>query len=401
LFSVAVNYGGCFLGSGINRSYRGGVIDIFDFCESDKWNMNDLKKILSEIGIDMTESSRVLWCLPGQSMKNFGLTDISNDEHCSNMAAAVAVGNNLLSLYVDHDDSMRAYNNEGVFEVPSPQQTGSTEQGVKKTREKRHHNYETEFEFDSDGSDFEEDIVDSDFDLYEGDDDLYEDCIDEVEDKKGKKIAEQVDQFESDDDLELPDSDDEQVKFKFKNFSLVDMASPKFKVGQVFASVDLLKKAIREYSCKERVDISMPTNDKSRVAARCAQDCSWYLWASYDSRSKCFMIKRYVDGHTCERTWKVRGFTYKFLAEKYIDHFRADENMNLKNFARIVQKEWNMEPSRPKLSRARRLALNIIYGDEIEQYNLLWKYAIELRKTNPGSTFFLNIDSENRFSKCY
>jgi hypothetical protein len=141
LFSVAVNYGGCFLGSGINRSYRGGVIDIFDFCESDKWNMNDLKKILSEIGIDMTESSRVLWCLPGQSVKNFGLTDISNDEHCSNMAAAVAVGNNLLSLYVDHDDSMRAYNNEGVFEVPSPQQTGSTEQGVKKTREKRHHNH--------------------------------------------------------------------------------------------------------------------------------------------------------------------------------------------------------------------------------------------------------------------
>jgi hypothetical protein len=60
-----------------------------------------------------------------------------------------------------------------------------------------------------------------------------------------------------------------------------------------------------------------------------------------------------------------------------------------------------MTPSRPKLSRARRLAMNIIYGDEIEQYNLLWKYAIELRKANPGSTFFLNLDNENRFSKCY
>jgi hypothetical protein len=113
------------------------------------------------------------------------------------------------------------------------------------------------------------------------------------------------------------------------------------------------------------------------------------------------MIKRYVHEHTCERKWQVRGFTYKFLAEKYIENFRADENMNLKNFARIVQKEWNMTPSRPKLSRARRLAMNIIYGDEIEQYNLLWKYAIELRKTNPGSTFFLNLDNENRFSKCY
>jgi hypothetical protein len=102
------------------------------------------------------------------------------------------------------------------------------------------------------------------------------------------------------------------------------MANPKFKVGQVFASVELLRKAIREYSCKERVDISMPTNDRNRVAARCAENCSWYMWASYDSRAKCFMIKRYVDEHTCERKWQVGGFTYKFLAEKYFENFRAD-----------------------------------------------------------------------------
>jgi hypothetical protein len=269
-----------------------------------------------------------------------------------------------------------------------------------KPREKRQLNFDTDFQFDSDGSDFEEEIVDSDYDLYEGDDDLYVDCVEDEEDIKGKKSAEEVELDESDKDLELPESDDEQVKFKFNNFTLIDMANPQFKVGQTFASVELLRKAIREYSCRERVNISMPTNDKHKIAAGCA-DCIWYLWASWDSRSKCFLIKRHEPEHTCERVWKVRGFTYKFIVEKYIDYFRADDGMNIKNLARVVQKEWNMTPSRPKLRRARRLAMSIIYGDEVEQYNLMWQYAVELRRTNPGSTFFQNLDSESRFNKCY
>uniref|UniRef100_A0ACD5ZF68 Uncharacterized protein n=1 Tax=Avena sativa TaxID=4498 RepID=A0ACD5ZF68_AVESA len=403
-FTIAVNYGGSFAGFGINRSYLGGVVDFYDFCESDKWNLRVLNNVLEDTGIVIKEEARVLWCLPVQSVKNFGLADITNEDDCSNMAASVAAGNKMMSIYVDRDDTMKGYSIDAIFHFPSTHKSdvvGPTEEFVRKSREKRRVNiFDTDFEFDSDGSDFEE-IFDSDYDLYAGDDDLYEDCVEDSEERKGKKVAEEVELSESDVELELPDSDDEQVKFKFKNFALVDMENPKFKVGQVFASVVLLRKAIREYSCKERVDISMPTNDRNRVAARCAENCSWYLWASYDSRSKCFMIKRYVGEHTCERKWQVRGFTYKFLAEKYIESFRADENMNLKNFSRIVQKEWNMTPSRPKLSRARRMAMNIIYGDEIEQYNLLWKYATELRKTNPGSTFFLNLDSENRFSECY
>ena len=209
-------------------------------------------------------------------------------------------------------------------------------------------------------------IVDSDHQISEDDADLHEDHMDQ-RDLKGKK-----EEDSEEEDLQLPDSeDDEEVRLKFKTFGVEDMLKPTFKVGQIFASVELLRKAINEYTCQNRVPITLPTNDQQRLAARCEEGCPWYMWASYDNRCKCFMIKRLNDDHTCAKKWKIRAFNYKFIAQKYIETVRADEKISLKNLGRLVQKDWNMTVSRSKLGRARKLAQRLIYGDEDAQYNNL------------------------------
>ena len=45
--------------------------------------------------------------------------------------------------------------------------------------------------------------------------------------------------------------------------------------------------------------------------------------------------------------------------------------------------------------------MKIIYGDEEAQYNMLWDYGNELRRTNPGSSFFVQLDDKARFCKAY
>ena len=71
---------------------------------------------------------------------------------------------------------------------------------------------------------------------------------------KGKQVVQVTN---SGDDLDaFSGSDDEEVKFNFPQFTETDLKEQKFAVGQLFSSIELCKKAVREYSCKERLGIT-------------------------------------------------------------------------------------------------------------------------------------------------
>lgn len=89
---------------------------------------------------------------------------------------------------------------------------------------------------------------------------------------KGKKVnVEEVEKdkdFDMHEELEMPNSDNEEEKMKF-NFQVfnseVDIGEPKFKVGMIFATIEEVRRALAEYSIKEKVPIKKDRNDSKRV----------------------------------------------------------------------------------------------------------------------------------------
>lgn len=304
-------FGGFFSGS--NRAYLNGRKVCYDFCDASQACMQMLYELVEHLGYETAGRIAIYLLLPGMQMNEGGLKLLTRNNDTDIIRKLVREGYKYLMFYLDHEDN---YGEGGWYDVVanpsthlppmiSPRKSSreestvehshivveentselmyagdstceGTSSGSRSRRSKRAIIEEEEDEgpgSGSDDSDYDpEELMDSDYDLQDGDEDLVMDESHAIDDEKkgkmkGKMIAE--DDNSEDEKLEMAESDDEEMKFKFKHFTEEDLHEPKFHVGQVFSSIELITKAIREYSCKERLAITFPKNDKTRVGAKC------------------------------------------------------------------------------------------------------------------------------------
>ncbi|XP_044396159.1 uncharacterized protein [Triticum aestivum] len=439
LFTLEVHHNGFFCGSGSNRTYLDDRVDFFDYCEAEDMSILWLVDSLERLGYPDSEKYKIYLLMPGRCITE-GLFYVWCDDDLQKMMSTVPKNCNSIILYVDQmfeipvnicdevaieEKVLEPIVGEGVNpESIVGEDMLQADQGRLRTEEKRLQRLQKfkklkdEESDDSDRLDSDADFFDSDNDPLDGDDDIFaafvdHDVIDAMITSKGKKVVEvnedgkdkrkkkKSKKEDSDEELLLPDSDDKNFNFKFKSFAEHDMADPEFKIGMTFSTVEQLREAISEYSIKNRVALHKTRNCRTRVEVVCAEGCPWYLYVTEDSRSKSLLVKRYVNEHTCSREWAIKAMTAPYLAKKYVEEIRDNENIDAKSFGNKVQKDYNLAPGRMKLQRAKKRAMAIIRGDEEKQYNLLWDYAEEIRRSNHGSSVFLNLDANGLFETMY
>ncbi|KAM0880196.1 hypothetical protein ACQ4PT_033737 [Festuca glaucescens] len=226
-FSIEINHGGYFLGTGSNRSYVNGHSIWYDNVDTVTWSTVMLENIVEEIGYETSGRIKVYYCIPILTISRNGLRELRDDMDTEAMVTFVSIGNFFISLYLDHDERMRARDWDDVVqfpvadlppvispvkaattcqteEAPVPLQvvyaessvhdddciSNRTRQGKRKAAaieieegdgaEEAEKDEEGEASEEADKEDNDSDfdpiaIVDSDFDISEADDDLFED----------------------------------------------------------------------------------------------------------------------------------------------------------------------------------------------------------------------------------
>ncbi|CAN1762518.1 hypothetical protein LINPERHAP1_LOCUS8408, partial [Linum perenne] len=90
--------------------------------------------------------------------------------------------------------------------------------------------------------------------------------------------------------------------------------------------------------------------------------------------------------HTCGVVQDLRVANRTFVAQKYLEHFRIDLGWSSKKLIHTVQTDLSLSINRIKAYRAKVTALEMIHGEDGQQFGKLYEYKKEIETKNLGST---------------
>ncbi|KAL8479370.1 hypothetical protein ACS0TY_026297 [Phlomoides rotata] len=205
---------------------------------------------------------------------------------------------------------------------------------------------------------------------------------------------------------EKKESDGEQTSPSYIVFNLGVVWEPHFELGMIFSNRLDFKKKIQSHAIKAKRSVKFTKTTLERVYARCRdKECGWKMNLLKMLNVETYQLRVCDDEHTCAPTYKVKNLKSSWLSEKFLKKFIFDPNRRVSGFRQDVIDELEFHITEDQAYRARRLALKKLEGCPDAQFAILWDYADEIKRTNPGSTVIVgtegNEDGEEKFSRFY
>ncbi|XP_059629857.1 uncharacterized protein LOC132272781 [Cornus florida] len=185
-----------------------------------------------------------------------------------------------------------------------------------------------------------------------------------------------------------------------------DLGEKELEVGMKFGSAEDFRLALREIALKNKFDIKFTRNDGDRVSAVCKAECGWRIYASKPEYNNCLIIKTCVSKHTnCLWFHTNAQASSSYLATKYLEQLRINPKMPLSTLRTNIACDLNIDVSKHKVYKAKRKALELIEGNDAEQYEKMRDYCSLILRTNPGviklQTEPTGVENERRFQRVF
>ena len=146
----------------------------------------------------------------------------------------------------------------------------------------------------------------------------------------------------------------------------------------------------------------------TRIGAKlCVQQIVVSTFGAAEIRTvKNCTIKTLVDEHKSTKPYNNKLATVKHLNELYGKRIRKNPQWKVKEMAEAIKKELEIEVSRIKIIRLRKLALEGVHDSLKDHYSRLRDFGHEILKSNPQNTFKisttrLNETDKNKFKRVY
>ncbi|XP_073119518.1 uncharacterized protein [Henckelia pumila] len=212
--------------------------------------------------------------------------------------------------------------------------------------------------------------------------------------------------IDNEDDLKSCEGSDGENDVKnFPIFNTVEYYDPTFELDMIFSNRDEIRQAIHSQAIKTKRNLKITKNDNVRMYAKCADmECGWKFHALKLTGKCTYQIRQYEPNHTCGMSFRIKNLKSSWLSRKYANKIRSDPKRNVKGFQVDIMEDLRCRVSDYQAYRAKSQAIELVEGQVNSQYALLWDFANEIKRTNPGSTIIVGIEEancDNRFDRLY
>ena len=172
------------------------------------------------------------------------------------------------------------------------------------------------------------------------------------------------------------------------NFSIF-----KWKVSLRFPNRDAFKRAVTKFAITQCRNLSFVVSNKNRqkrLGVKCLTDCPFRLYASWDSRRACFVVKSMDGEHICNRNMDAnKQMKSTWLVEQVLEVFKARSHWLAKEIIETVRRAYMVIVKKALAYKVKYYAYKMLHRSMQEHYNKLGRYLQALKSTSPDTYMLL------------